>query len=290
VFDVAIATLDSGLALVNTRTDADSKQVLYALLVTKARAQLGVNKVAEAGATVASVPSSFSYNHTFAASSGDNAIWGQPNSARRYNVGNNLEGNDRSIPVANNLPFFSAGDPRVPAKYTVSQNLKDTTKSQDGLTFSRTTSLYGQETSIAIANYLDAQLIIAEAKLKANDAPGMFAILNALRAAPPKLGDVQPAAMTPLVDPVTPDARLDLLFREKAFWTFSRGQRLGDLRRLIRFYSRTPANTFPTGGPIGGGNFAEHYRGGAYGPDVNLPVPQQEENNPNFHGCTDRNA
>ena len=77
------------------------------------------------------------------------------------------------------------------------------------------------------------------------------------------------------------DAAIDLLFREKAFWTFTRGQRLGDLRRLVRQYGRAPENVFPEG---------EHYRGGPYGDDVNLPVPQQEENNPNFSGCTDRNA
>ena len=72
-----------------------------------------------------------------------------------------------------------------------------------------------------------------------------------------------------------------MLFREKAFWTFSRGQRLGDLRRLVRFYNRTPENTFPVG---------QFYRGGAYGADVNLPVPQDEAVNPNFSGCTDRRA
>jgi len=43
-----------------------------------------------------------------------------------------------------------------------------------------------------------------------------------LRAAPPKLGEVQPTVLPPLVDPGTADARINLLFREKAFWTFSR--------------------------------------------------------------------
>jgi starch-binding outer membrane protein, SusD/RagB family len=35
-----------------------------------------------------------------------------------------------------------------------------------------------------------------------------------------------------------------------------------------------------------------HYRGGNYGADVNLPVPQAEENNPAFEGsaCIDRKA
>ena len=73
----------------------------------------------------------------------------------------------------------------------------------------------------------------------------------------------------------------DLFFREKALWDFGRGQRLSDLRRLIRIYGRTPDTTFPVG---------QHYRGGSYGPDVNLPVPKDEENNPNFKGCIDRNA
>ena len=124
-------------------------------------------------------------------------------------------------------------------------------------------------------------MIEAEAALAANDVPRFLAIHNALRAAPPKLGEVQPSALAPLTDPGTPAARLSLHFREKAFWTFSRGQRLGDLRRLIRQYGRTPETTFPTG---------PHYRGGNYGPDVNLPVPQDENNNPNFKGCTDRKA
>ena len=76
----------------------------------------------------------------------------------------------------------------------------------------------------------------------------------------------------------------DLYFREKAFWTFSRGQRLGDLRRQIRKYGRTQDQVFPVG---------DHYRGGKYGTDVNLPVPQAEENNPVLESrpaCIDRNA
>ena len=283
VFDIAVATLDSGLTIIGTASDANSNNIRNALKVTKARALLGTNKVTEAAAAVTGVPSNFSYDHTFATTSGDNAIWGQPFSGRRYNVGDNLEGNDRSIPVANNLPFFSAGDPRVPASFTIttsSSGKKDTTKSQDGQTLSRTTTLYKQTTSVAVANGLDARLIEAEASVKTNPAR-TFAILDSLRANPPKLGEIQPAAMAPLTDPGTESARVDLLFREKAFWTFSRGQRLGDLRRLIRFYGRTPANTFPTG---------THYRGGTYGADVNLPVPQEEQNNPKFTGCTDRNA
>jgi hypothetical protein len=90
--------------------------------------------------------------------------------------------------------------------------------------------------------------------------------------------------MPPLTDPGTADARTNLFFREKAFWTFSRGQRLGDLRRLIRQYGRTPDTTFPVG---------LHYKGGNYGSDVNFPVPFDEQNNPSLNGqaaCIDRKA
>ena len=120
--------------------------------------------------------------------------------------------------------------------------------------------------------------------MKANDISGMMTILNALRATPPKLGEVQPTAMAALPTPATQKLAEDLYFREKAFWTYSRGQLLGDLRRLIRQYGRTQDQVFPVG---------EHYRGGNYGTDVNLPVPQAEENNPVLESrpaCIDRNA
>lgn len=275
VFGTAVASYDSALAIA-TATDAATVRIARAARIGKARTLLARKRYPEAAALVAGIATTYSYDHTFAPATGDNAIWGQATSNRRYNVGNNLEGNARNIPVANNLNFFSAGDPRVPAGYTVTTGTggrQDTTRSQDGNTLSRTTPLWNRDTPVAVFNGTDARLIEAEARYQAGDVPGMLAILNALRAAPPPHGTVQPALMPPLADPGTPAAQVDLLFREKAFWTFSRGQRLGDLRRLIRDYQRTAVTTFPEG---------THYRGGTYGTDVNLPVPQQEENNPNY--------
>ena len=74
-----------------------------------------------------------------------------------------------------------------------------------------------------------------------------------------------------------------MYFREKAFWTFARGQRLGDLRRLIRSYGRAAdgSDTFPSG---------TLFKGGGYGPDVNFPIAFDEKNNPLYKGCTDRKA
>jgi hypothetical protein len=91
--------------------------------------------------------------------------------------------------------------------------------------------------------------------------------------------------LPPLTDPGSADARVNLLFREKAFWTFSRGQRLGDLRRLVRQYGRSAGSVFPEGA---------HYKGSTYGADVNFPLVQAERPNPNVpdtggtDACLDR--
>ena len=287
VFQKAVESADSGLALVPaTVTSAGDLLVRRALLVTKARALLGLGQIAEAAALVptTAVPNTFSNDITYATSTGDVTLWAQPASSRRYTIGDSLEGSGRNLLVKNAIPFFSAQDPRVPARYTVATNGRDTTISQDGLIPSRTTTLWARSSTVAAANGLDARLIEAEGRLKAGDIPGMMTILNALRAAPPKLSEIQPTAaqLPPLAAPATQDAAINLFFREKAFWEFGRGFRLGDMRRLIRQYGRTADQVFPVG---------QHYRGGNYGVDVNLPVTQAEENNPELTGpaCIDRN-
>jgi starch-binding outer membrane protein, SusD/RagB family len=277
VFKLAIIDADSGIALA-TATDTQTVAILNGLRVVKARAQLGANQIAAAGVTAALVPTTAVYNHTFSTTALDNGIWGQPMSNRRYLVGDSVEGNARNILVANNIPFFSAGDPRVPSIYTVTVTAgkTDTAKSQDGLTNSRTTSLYNRGTATAVTSGLDARLIEAEAALFNNQPATMMNILNSLRGQRFQLGTVLSPVMPALADPGTAAGRLNLLFREKAFWTFTRGQRLGDMRRLVRQYNR-PANTvYPEG---------VHYRGGTYGTDVTLPVPQEEQNNPKYQGC-----
>jgi hypothetical protein len=284
IFDKAIASFDSAIAFANA-TDTSTVRILRAARVGKARALVGNNKIAEAAALVtpALVPTTYEYEVTHSITGGSNAIWGQGASQRRYTVSDSLEGNARNLLVKNVIPFFSLQDPRLPVKYTVGTK-NDTTKSQDGFTFSRTTTLYGQLTNAALVNGIDARMIEAEAALRANDFAAMTAILNALRAAPPQIGDIKPTAaqLPPLAVPATAAAARTLLFREKALWTFSRGQRLGDMRRLVRQYNLPADQVYPTG---------THYRGGEYGTDVNLPVPKDEEkNNPNFTGCIDRNA
>jgi hypothetical protein len=293
VFNTAIASYDSALAASNG-TDAASVAIARATLIGKARALVGLGKYAEGAALVTGIPTSYTYDVTSSLTGGSNGVWNQGASQRRYNVGDSLEGNAHNLLVKNAIPFSSLKDPRLPVVYTIT-NGKDTTKGQDGAIFSRTTALYGQGSSMAAVNGIDARLVEAEAALSAGNTAGMLSILNTLRATTIVL--VAPSAqasgthpgltytanaLPALTDPGTADARINLLFREKALWTFTRGQRLGDLRRLVRQYKRTPDQVFPTGA---------HYRGATYGGDVNLPITTGESNgNPNFTQCTDRSA
>jgi hypothetical protein len=283
IYDVAAASFDTAMAL-SSGIDAASVNVNRAARIGKARALIGNGHFADAAALVptASVPTNYLYNFTYALTSGNNPIWTLNASGRSYTLGDSVEGNNRTIITPNVVPFFSAHDPRVPASYVVT-NGKDTTRGSDGVTYLRVTSLYGQTTPITLASGVDARLIEAEAKLQNADYAGMTAILNALRATTVTLGavTVTSAQLPPLATPATKDAAIDQLFRERAFWTFGRGQRLGDLRRLIRQYGRPETSVFPTGA---------YPNGGTYGDDVMMPIGPDEIGNPNFKACQDFKA
>jgi hypothetical protein len=173
----------------------------------------------------------------------------------------------------NGLNYVSAGDLRVQG---------DSGLGADNNTDSWFPNKYSSfEASIPLADYLEAQLIIAEGELQASAFAAMTQRLNDLRTA----GGLDPD-LTPPGDLTT---GTDLLFRERAFWLYATGHRLGDMRRLIRQpqYQRNPETVFPTGA---------YYKGGrTYGLDVNLPIPRRETNNPNLprdpnNTCIDRDA
>lgn len=274
VFVLAAASLDSAITFANG-TDAPSVSINRAARVARGRVALALADFANAATFVAPVPTAFAYQHTFSLTTSTNVLWGQALSSRRYSVGDSVEGNTRTLRVLNAIPFASSRDPRLPTTIPTSGAING----QDGQTYARTTTLWQQLTAVDVANGVDARLIEAEVALRAGNVTQWLSILNALRAVPVKLGEITPVVLPNLVDPGSDAARINLQFREKAFWTFGRGQRLGDMRRLLRQYGRTEANTFPQG---------VHYKGGTYGADVNLPVVTDERNNPNFKGCTDR--
>jgi starch-binding outer membrane protein, SusD/RagB family len=281
VYDSASAHLDSALAL-STAPDAGAQAIHTAAQIIKGRILVAKGQFAAAAAAVASVPTSYQYLVTFSATGGgQNGIWNLVNSIARVTVGDSVDIiNGSPTVIKNALPFVSANDPRVP---TLSGSKSSpAVGAEDQSTPVFLALMYkNQFDPFVLASGVDARLVEAEAKLNASDIPGMMTILNALRAAKPTIGGISVPALNPLSNPADQTSAVSLFFREKAFWTFGRGQRLPDLRRLIRQYKRTEDQVFPSG---------PFFKGGSYGHDVNLPVPNSEQVNPLFHGCIDRNA
>lgn len=261
-FGRALALADSALAEVSGPA-ADSLRVTRLASLVRARALLNRGLFPAAAAAVADVPTSFAYQVFHSANSSTNQNWSLNANQRRY-VLSDLEG-------GNGMPFRSANDPRIPwAAGTGTRRLAFDTETP----FFETTK-FAQFGPVTLASGIEARLIEAEAALRANNAPQMLSILNNLRTS--AVGGV--AGLAPLTDPGTLDARVNLLMRERAFWMFGTGHRLGDLRRLVRQYDRAIESVYPTG--------AFHKGGGNYGNVPVLPISFDERNNPNFTGCTD---
>ena len=226
------------------------------------RALLNQGLFAEAAAAVAAVPPDFLYEteHATTPAALHNGV---------FEAFNNGEFGVFDQEGTNGLNYVSAEDLRVTG---------DSGLGADNNTESWFPSKYPSfEASIPTADYLEAQLIIAESELQASAFPAMTQRLNDLRTA---------VGLGSLAAPGDLDSATDLLFTERAFWLYATGHRLGDMRRLIRQYGRDPETVFPTG---------DYYKGGlTYGTDVNLPLPRREANNPNvadpINTCIDRNA
>ena len=281
-FQRALGHADAGLALV-TGSTADDQRVRNALQVTRGRILLNLDRASDAALAVAAVPTSSRYRMFHSQTSRDNVFWTFNNSARRYSVSTGEGGNG--------LDFATAGDPRVPTCQGGDATCRAIGVTQTRRDDNTSGPLYIQrlwparDSSVALVSGVEARLIEAEAQLAADPTGASTLItLNALRA-PTGTGSGGVAGLAPLADAGSPAARENQLFRERAFWLFGRGHRVGDLRRLIRDYGRAPATVFPTGA---------WHKGGSYGTDVNLPIPEAERNNPNMPQgsaplCTDRN-
>ena len=257
-FEIALAKFDSALA--HPGLALDDGTVTNLALVGRGRALLNLDRFSEAAAAVAPVPTEFVYatEHAESPVRLQNAIWSYTN-GYLWSVADS-EG------VAG-LPFRSAEDPRV-----LWTDFEDT--GLDLITPQYSLDKYPDATApVPVADGIEARLIEAEAALQANAFSGMTTILNDLRDFFPDFG------LGSLANPGGEDEAEDQLFSERAFWLFATGHRLGDMRRLVRLYQRPVETVFPTG---------SYHKGGSYGGDVNLPIPIEEQNNPNSTGCLDR--
>lgn len=267
------AMLDSAINRFNlamTRaTAAGSSDQENLARVGLGRALLAKGDYAGAAAAVASVPDDFVYTVEYS-----------PNTSGQYNgIYQNITAEHRSSAATsegtNGLHFFNRGpsgtntiDPRVEIDSIANGSNSLKTPVYQPVKYSELDS------PVVLASGVEARLIEAEAALNKGTSNAYLTTLNALRA---------DAGMTPLVDPITAEARNRQFFSERAFWLYLTGHRLGDLRRMVRDYGFTQDQVFPTG---------QNIIGASYQTDVNFPIPFQEQNNPEFANgsCIDRNA
>jgi hypothetical protein len=267
IFVAALAKFDSALA--HPGLAADDGSITNLALVGRARALLDLDRFAEAASAVSAVPTDFRYDteHADSPQRLQNAIWSYTNSGL-WSV-SEVEG-------GNGLPYVSAVDPRVPVDSTDGDGDGFADPGLDLITPQYNLLKYPDASApVPVADGIEARLIEAEAQLQANNFSGMTTTLNDLRQTA-----ISPA-LPNLANPGNREASIDLLFSERAFWLYATGHRLGDMRRLIRVYKRNADTVFPTGA---------YHKNGVYGTDVNLPIPIEEQNNPNSTGCLNRDA
>lgn len=265
VFNRAIATFDAALVVANA---ADSDAQRYLSQIGKARALMGLNRYAEAAALVADIPTDWVYNAEYSENTGrqNNGMFAVTLNRREYGL-SNAEG-------GNGVAFRDLDDPRVP--WNRGERAFDTMlRAYEQMKYPTRGS------SIAVASGVEAALIRAEAALDRGASDAYLAILNDLRA------DEGLAALT---DPGTAAERVEQFFTERALWLFGTGNRLSDMRRLVRQYGLSQDAVFPTGIYTREQMNGDLSPSGNYGIDVNLPVPFDERNNPNFNGCLNRDA
>lgn len=257
----AVAIFDSVLTLAGTSTTPAIVAQANFARVGKGRALLNLDNPAGASAAVAGVPLAFRYLLEHSENSGrqNNGIFLTGAINRRFSVAGS-EG-------TNGLPYRLAGDPRVVAP----RGTGTAANGFDASTplFLPSTKFPNRSASSVVASGVEAKLIQAEALLRAGNAGAATDTLNVIRATVPTLVPLGAGTAT-----------TDILFTERAYWMWLEGHRLGDLRRLVRQYGRGAETVFPTGA---------YFKGGAYGVDVNFPIPVSEDNNPNNTGCIDRN-
>lgn len=263
-FGLALTDLDSANAAFSG-TGAETVRYQRLTRILRARALLNRGQFAAAATAIGGttgVPTAYTYSNYHSTVTSSNQLWSLNTSAKRYVV-SDAEG-------INGLNFRSANDPRVPTTTAGGP------RAFDSATPFFAQTKWGRTDSVVVASGIEARLIEAEAAWRANmtvaNNVAVTNMLNAIRATSPGLA--------PLAPPTTVNGMTDLIFRERAFWMFSTGHRLGDLRRLVRQYGRGAETVYPTGA---------FHKGGSYSNVYALPVPFAERNNPNFNGCTDLN-
>jgi starch-binding outer membrane protein, SusD/RagB family len=258
LYNLAISYFDQALAQPNAGT---AQQNLAR--VGKGRALLGLGQATAAAAAVATVPTNFVFSIEYAPGAFEtpNPVFNLNNEERR------ISASIQEGTVNRGLPFgVTPRDPRISIGTTSVASNSGDVPTWLQLKYS------SQGSDIPLATGIEARLIEAEAAASNGTSTAYLSTLNTLRST---------VGLANLTDPGTAAARVNQVFTERAYWLWLTGQRLSDMRRLVRQYGRTQDTVFPTG--------VTAY-GLPYGTSVTLPIPFEEINNPNYTTCTNRGA
>jgi len=248
LFAEAKTRFDKAVAAATTANDA---AVLNLALLGRARTLLDLGDKAGAGADAAKIPAGFVANISTDAAN-----------VRRQNyvfLGVNQSQWASVDPSFRGLTVNGAPDPRVAVTNT------GRVSTVPGVIIWTPDKYTGLGSTIPLARYAEAQFIVAESKLAANDIAGAVAAINIVRAARSiapydATGQTQAQVLAQIVE----ERRREL---------FLEGHRLGDLRRY--------------GLPILPAAGTPFVSGGVYGTQTCFPLPDVERiNNPNIGSGT----
>jgi hypothetical protein len=265
MLDTALARFVSAQQALATDTSdgpADIKLQREFATVATARALLDLGQVGPAADTAATMTDAgFAYQILESVNSTrqENGVWNytDPNQTQAFSVGDRKNGTG--------LPFVSSPDPRVPFF------ISGAPANNGDPVFVNQSKYPTSTTNFTVADFTEAQLIVAEGKIESGNYAAGKAMLDAMRAT------VGLAAL-PDSSGAGPKAEMQQLLSERAYWLYVTGHRLGDWRRVLRLpYSAAPfsfvqADVFPAVGSPG-----DHI--------LSLPTPQQTNPNPNYVAC-----
>ncbi len=247
LYTEAVQRFDKAIAAATTASD---QTTLNFARLGKARALLNSGNAAAAATEVAAIPANFVVNIS------TDAV-----NTRRQNlvfVHLNMNFWASVDPSYRNLTLGANPDPRVIVTNSGKTGTAAATVIWQASKFTAVT------TPIAVAKYAEAQLIIAEAKVAANDLAGAAAAINAARNSGGRTG-------MPAYDAAGQTAAQvrTQIIEERRREFFLEGHRFNDVRRFNLPLVPAPGTPYPTGG--------------AWGDARCFPLPDVERlNNPNI--------
>lgn len=307
VYKLALIQFDSAMPYFK-----DSLKYKYLAMVGKSRVLLNRGEFAKAAEAVQTVPTDFVFKNPYNASGVSPSmiatVWSSNTSNPENTIG--TVGDRKGI---NGLPFASSRDPRIPlVKHPTQHTSYSTVYKIPAWLFPTGSPWFGTSSRPHIAQEfvvtkgVVARLTEAEASINAGTNTWLT-ILNTLRTTGSfsgtkvdtvvsgtdttfyldtlwNAGTGGVVGLRPLTDPGNKNARIKLLYDERAYWMYFTGNRQADLRRLVRVYGIPQNQVYPTG-PVS----VEPFR--TYGDDTNIPVPYTENAiNPSYTGCINRDA